>query len=125
VRVILDQNLPHDAARLLRATGRDVTNTRELGMARASDDAIIGYAIESRSVVVTLDRDFHQHLATRGMLQPSVIRIREHPLDEFRVRDIVLDVLSRFEGELAAGAAITVQRAVVRVRLLPIRPVAS
>jgi predicted nuclease of predicted toxin-antitoxin system len=120
VRVILDQNLPRETVGLLRAAGEDVTATRELGMARASDELIIAYALETHSVVVTLDRDFHQYLATTGVSYPSVIRIREHPLDEFRARDIILDVLNRFGDDLAAGAAITVLRGVVRVHLLPI-----
>ncbi|MFN0147630.1 MAG: DUF5615 family PIN-like protein [Dehalococcoidia bacterium] len=120
MNVLLDQNMPLAAAALLRARGCAATHTAEIDLARAPDELVMVHAVETGACIVTLDGDFHQMLALTGAAAPSVIRIRERPLNRFLARDVIMEVTSRFEAELASGAAITVHRGITRVRLLPL-----
>jgi predicted nuclease of predicted toxin-antitoxin system len=76
LKLLLDQGLPADAVSLLRELGYECWHVSEFGMQRAADEDILSFARERGCVVVTLDADFHALVAVRGLLGPSVIRIR-------------------------------------------------
>lgn len=63
IKIVLDQGLPRSAAELLRQQGWDATHVGEIGLATASDQAILKHAEQQGSTVVTLDADFHALLA--------------------------------------------------------------
>jgi predicted nuclease of predicted toxin-antitoxin system len=62
-RILLDQGLAPHAAAILRQHGLDAVHVSEIGMARAEDIQILDRARNDESVCVTLDHDFHAHLA--------------------------------------------------------------
>ena len=76
IRVLLDQGLAPRAAEILRLKGWFAVHVYEAGMARADDPAIIEYARVNRMACVTLDHDFHSHLATSFADSPSVVFLR-------------------------------------------------
>jgi predicted nuclease of predicted toxin-antitoxin system len=82
---LLDQGTPRSAASLLRQAGFDAIHTGEAGMAEAEDVEIIQQAVREDRVVVTLDADFHAHLALTQARRPSGIRIR---IEGLRAEDI-------------------------------------
>ncbi len=76
MRLLLDQGLPRSAVEILSQSGVETVHVGDIGLASADDLAIIDYAEQHGQVVVTLDADFHAHLAISGAAKPSVIRIR-------------------------------------------------
>ena len=76
ISVLLDQGLAPRAARLLAERGIDAIHVSQMGMAEAEDAEVLEAARESGRVCVTLDHDFHTHLAMAGHGRPSVILLR-------------------------------------------------
>jgi len=80
-RILLDQGLsPHTAA-ILRRSGLVAVHVSEIGMERAEDIQIMEKARIDERVCVTLDHDFHAHLAMTGHGRPSVVLLRVQGLD--------------------------------------------
>jgi predicted nuclease of predicted toxin-antitoxin system len=63
LKLLLDQGILTDAARLFRELGYECHFVSELGMQRAEDEDILSLAQARGCVVITLDADFH---AVRG-----------------------------------------------------------
>lgn len=120
VRVILDQGVPRDAARLLRDRGYECTHVSDIGMSKASDREIIDQALNAGAIAVTLDADFHALLAVSGAAGPSVIRIRREGLDAQALTGIVDKVLVEYALDLAQGSLITVKLNKTTSHQLPI-----
>ena len=78
----------------------------EVGLADASDAAILEYAREKGLVVVTLDADFHTLLALAGATFPSVIRIRIEGLRAEILAKLLTSVLEICERDLGQGALV-------------------
>ena len=64
--ILLDQGLAPGAAALLRERGFDAVHVVELGLDRAEDLDILTAAATQNRICVTLDHDFHTHLALAG-----------------------------------------------------------
>jgi predicted nuclease of predicted toxin-antitoxin system len=71
-------------------------------------------------VVVTLDADFHRHLALTQASKPSVIRIRIEGLRAEGFSRLLQSVLNESANDLEAGAMISVTDFQIRVRRLPV-----
>lgn len=69
-RILLDQGLAPHAAAILRGQGFDAVHVSEIGMDRAEDTDILELARRDSRACVTLDHDFHAHLATTGQDVP-------------------------------------------------------
>ena len=65
-RILLDQGLAPLAAVILRQYGFDAVHVSEIGMSKAEDQEILEVASNDSRVCVTLDHDFHAHLASAG-----------------------------------------------------------
>ena len=119
MRWLLDQGLPRSAATYLNDSGHDATHTGDIGMASASDTAILKHAAEE-SRVVTLDSDFPALLAVSGAMQPSVIRIREEGLKGGALAQIVSAIALQHDGALLSGCVMSYQDGKIRHRALPL-----
>lgn len=121
---------PHEAAagprfaavngQVLTARGIVADHVGDLGMAGATDNAILEAARQKQSVVVTLDADFHQLLAASRATSPSVVRIRIENLKGEALATILHQVVAAAHEELTAGAVVSVTPSRIRVRLLPV-----
>jgi predicted nuclease of predicted toxin-antitoxin system len=120
MKLLLDQGLPRSAVDRLREAGVDAIHVGDIGMASASDDAIIERARAEGWVVVTLDADFHMLIALSGASQPSVVRIRIEGLRADPLSALLVCVLAQCCGDLDAGALVSVQADGIRVHRLPI-----
>ena len=80
-RILLDQGLAPHAAVILRQHGLDAVHVSEIGMEQAEDIQIMEKARIDERVCVTLDHDFHAHLAVTGHGRPSVVLVRVQGLD--------------------------------------------
>ena len=120
MKLLLDQGTPRSAALMLRNAGFDAVHTGEIGMAEAEDAEIIRRAAYEDRVVVTLDADFHTHLALMEAFKPSVIRIRIEGLRAEEFSLLLQKILHRCADDLRVGALISVNDVQIRVRRLPI-----
>jgi predicted nuclease of predicted toxin-antitoxin system len=120
MKLLLDQGLARSTVQHLAAVGISAEHVGDLGLAAARDEAILEAARLRQSVVVTLDADFHQHLAVTRATTPSVIRIRIERLKGDEVAKIVEQVIAMASTEIAAGAVVSVTKTKIRVRSLPI-----
>ena len=120
MKLLLDQGLPRTTVKHLANAGIVAEHVGDLGMARVADDVILGAARQRGAVVVTLDADFHQTLATSRATSPSVVRIRIEGLKGDQLAAILTQVIATASAELAAGAVVSVTPGRIRVRALPI-----
>jgi predicted nuclease of predicted toxin-antitoxin system len=120
MKLLLDQGTPRSAAALLRQAGFDTVHTGEIGMAKAADEEMLHRAAVEERVVITLDADFHAHLALSQARKPSVIRIRVEGLRAEEFTELLQGVIQQCADDLESGAMISVQEFQVRVRRLPI-----
>ena len=120
-RILLDQGLAPHAATILRQHGWDAVHVSEIGMARAEDIQILERARNDESVCITLDHDFHAHLAVTGHGRPSVVLLRVQGLDAQGQADLIRSVYAQCEDALSEGAAVSADRESIRIRRLPLR----
>jgi predicted nuclease of predicted toxin-antitoxin system len=90
-------------------------------MAQAEDAEILEFASSDSRVCVTLDHDFHAHLASAGAGSPSVVLLRVEGLDALGQADLIRSVYLRCETALSEGAAVSADRERIRIRRLPLR----
>jgi predicted nuclease of predicted toxin-antitoxin system len=119
-RFLLDQGLPRSSVAGLARGGFTAEHVGDLGMAKATDAEVLEAARVRRAVVVTLDADFHSLLAASHASTPSVIRIRMEGLRGEDLVGILRELVATTAEELEAGAAVSVTRNRVRIRLLPL-----
>jgi predicted nuclease of predicted toxin-antitoxin system len=121
MKFLLDQNLPHRAAVLMRQAGSDCLHVEEVDLAHAADHEIIRWSAQENRICITRDADFHALLATSRAATPSVIRIRIEKLTATDTMHLIEIACTRFRDDLASGALVTITPREIRRRLLPIR----
>ena len=55
LKFLLDADMPRSSAEVIRSTGYDVEDVRNIGMGAAKDREIIEYALENERTIVTRD----------------------------------------------------------------------
>jgi predicted nuclease of predicted toxin-antitoxin system len=121
IGLLLDQGLAPRTAAILREEGFDAVHVSEIGLERADDLLILESARSDERVCVTLDHDFHAHLAIANQGRPSVILLRVQGLDAQRQADLIRLVCAWCKDALREGAAVSADRKTIRVRRLPLR----
>ena len=94
IRLLLDQGLAPRAATILCQYGFDASHVAEIGLSQADDRLILAEARENGSVCITVDHDFHTHLAISGQGRPSVMFLRVQGLDAVSILTTLADRLS-------------------------------
>jgi predicted nuclease of predicted toxin-antitoxin system len=109
------------AAALLREDGWNAVHVSEIGMGAAEDAAILDAASADDRVCITLDHDFHSHLAVARAGRPSVILLRVQGLDARGQASLIRSVWASCASAIEEGAAVSAGLTTVRVRRLPLR----
>lgn len=123
MRFLVDANLSHRVARLLREAGLDATHVRDHEMQHAADVMIMGYAREHSFVVVSEDTDFGELLARQRAVAPSLVLLRTYePMTPDEQAAVLVANMSGLVEHLAQGAVAVVERTRLRVRRLPLLP---
>jgi len=104
ISVLLDQGLAPRAAGLLGARGISAIHVSEMGIADAEDAQILEAARQSGRICVTLDHDFHTHLAIAGQGNPSVILLRVEGLSAEEQAQLIASICIQCESALFEGA---------------------
>ena len=120
-RILLDQGLSPRAAMILRQHGLDAVHVSELGMEQADDLEILEKARSEGRVCITLDRDFHSHLALTRRGRPSVVLLRVQGMDAGGQAELIRLIDLQWGTALSEGASISADRNSVRIRRLPLR----
>jgi predicted nuclease of predicted toxin-antitoxin system len=89
-------------------------------MSRATDVEIINKGRADQRVIVTLDSDFHAHLALSGAQFPSTVRVRIEGLRGDGLAALLIDSWKNIERQLMDGAMVTITDKSIRIRSLPI-----
>lgn len=120
MRFLLNMNVPRSLGRLLAARGHKCRHVGDIGMAQASDVAIMKEARANQEAIVTHDLDYGHLLAFSGEVRPSVVifRLRNTHLDNLFAR--MVSAWPEIEGPLEQGAIVILEDAALRIRKLPI-----
>ncbi|MDQ1471053.1 MAG: hypothetical protein QOJ99_2533 [Bryobacterales bacterium] len=119
-RILLNQGLAPRAAAILRQNGFDAVHIAEIGMERAEDILIPDMAPTEKRICVTLDHDFHAHLATAGHGVLPFILLRAEGLDAQSQADLIRLVCLQCQAASDQGAAISADCGRIRVGRLPL-----
>ncbi|MEO8371480.1 MAG: DUF5615 family PIN-like protein [Candidatus Solibacter sp.] len=91
-----------------------------MGLSEAEDAQILESARKDGRICVTLDHDFHTHLALAGAGSPSVILLRIEGLAAEAQARLIEAICLQCRIALAEGAAISADGHSIRVRRLPL-----
>lgn len=58
MKFFLDANMPYSALEVFEELGLEAKHARDVGLGRASDEEIMAYAVNNRSILVTKDLGF-------------------------------------------------------------------
>jgi predicted nuclease of predicted toxin-antitoxin system len=120
-RVLLDQGLAPKAADLFRLDGWEAVHVSEAGLDQADDPEILEFARQRGMTCITLDHDFHTHLALSLAGSPSVVFVRIEGLDARRQAELIKAVWESCGEVIAGGVAISTDGIAVRLRRLPLK----
>jgi predicted nuclease of predicted toxin-antitoxin system len=104
----------------LSAAGFGATHWSQVGAETAPDSDIMAWAAANDYVVLTHDLDFSAILATTHGTKPSVVQIRADTLSPAAIGSVLIAALRQMQGELEAGALLTVDAQRTRLNLLPL-----
>jgi predicted nuclease of predicted toxin-antitoxin system len=121
MKVLVDLNLSPRWIGWLRSSGFEAEHWSTVGDLKASDSEIMGYAAAHDYVVLTHELDFSSILAASSGANPSVAQIRAEDVSVKAIGSQVVAALREAQGELRAGALLTIDHARTRLRLLPFR----
>ena len=120
MRLLVDANLSPVVSARLRDAGHEAIHVYEVGMAEATDEQIVEYALEHDYAVVSSDTDFAAILARLDRTKPSFVLLRHvnemTPDQHAALLQANLDALAE---DLEAGAVASFVRGTIRVRRLP------
>lgn len=116
LRLKLDENLPHDAAGLLRQAGHSVTTVLDQGLGGATDAAVLDAVLQEGRALITLDGGFADIRAHPPQAYPGLIVLRLPRADRARIAAAMARVAQALAGEQVAGRLWIVEERRIRVR---------
>lgn len=123
MKFLLDSNLSHRVAQLLRDAGIDATHVRDNDLQHATDLKILMFARQHSFVLVSEDTDFGELLAQQRTVTPSFVLLRTSvPMTPDEQAAILLANIPRLRDDLDQGAIVVIERSRLRVRRLPLLP---
>ncbi len=120
MRFLADAGVSPRTVAFLKRAGHDAVHVRELGMQRATDQAVVERARADARIIVAFDLDFGEILALGVLDRPSVILFRLSDESADSVNRRIAAVLAEQSDSLDSGALILVEDARYRIRKLPI-----
>jgi predicted nuclease of predicted toxin-antitoxin system len=120
VKFLIDMNLSPLWVSFLAGHEIEAVHWSTIGEPEAADAEILDFAAVKGWTVLTHDLDFGVLLAASRTNTPSVVQVRCQDVLPSATGDIVLRAIRTAEGQLEAGALVTVDAFRHRIRLLPI-----
>lgn len=116
MRFKIDENLPVEAADLLRDAGHEADTVHDEHLAWADDARVIGEAKAGGRALVTLDGDFADIRSYPPAEWPGILVLRPASQDKDAVLRLLSRVVTLFESEPVAGKLWVVEETRVRIR---------
>ncbi len=104
----------------LEERSHNAVHAQEIGMATASDSAIMARAVAEKRIIITADLDFGYLLFRSENDVPGVILFRGGNYSEEEMRELVERVLDTVSGEVIQHSIIVVDKRRIRITHLPI-----
>jgi predicted nuclease of predicted toxin-antitoxin system len=120
IKILIDMNLSPDWVAALERHGLSAIHWSTVGNPRATDRAIMEWAIANEFVVFTHDLDFGTVLALTHGAGPSVIQVRAADVLPSHLEERVVGTIRQYEADLASGALVVIDASRSRVRILPL-----
>jgi predicted nuclease of predicted toxin-antitoxin system len=76
VKLLIDESLQQDLARILTEASHDAMHVADLGLGGVTDHEVLARAGREARILVTADTDFGTLLALTGAPGPSIILLR-------------------------------------------------
>lgn len=116
-RFLIDEDMPRSTAVVLRQSGYEATDVRDIGLRGRGDDEIFAYAQERPAVLVTADKGFANVLSFPPETHAGIIVVRvPNELPTQQVNQVVLRVLAELTGEELRGLLIIAEAGRTRIR---------
>ena len=109
IKILLDADMPRSSVKVIRSSGFEVEDVRDIGMRSAKDKEIIEYALNNNRVIVTRDTDFGEIL--RYPKHPGAIILRLP--NTFTTKE----VNKRLKGFLSSVSETEIKNAIIIVEL--------
>lgn len=117
VRLLVNENFPNPAVRVLRDRGVDVVAVAET-MPGASDTAVLAAAREQERWLVTYDRDYGELVFSRRLPPPpAIVYLRQGPYPPSRPAEVLLTMIA--DPATVTGFFLVVGEQTLRRRRLP------
>jgi predicted nuclease of predicted toxin-antitoxin system len=122
MKFLIDMPLPTGLAIWLAQQGHDAVHAFEMGLARASDEAILERAQGEQRVVVTADLDYPRLLALTRAEGPGLILFRGGNYSEEEAVDRLRRALETIPDEELPNSIVIIEKGRIRRRWLPLEP---
>ena len=117
LRFKIDENLPVEAALLLRKAGHDADTVSDESLAGSADAKIADISLKEERVIVTLDLDFADIRAYPPERYPGIIVMRLKRQDKLTVLKTLARILAMFEHEDPRGSLWIIDEKQIRIRM--------
>jgi len=120
VRFLIDAPLSPETARWLTAQGHDAVHVEARGLLRAPDEDILRAAAKDDRLVITMDLDFPELLATKALRAPGVILIRLSFATTSHLHERLTALLQAIDPDSLTETVTVLEDLRFRIRKLPI-----
>lgn len=116
MKLFLDENLSPKHAAELRAEAHHAVAVTEVGLAEASDEQVLRFAVENGRVLVTLDADFANVMRFPPEQTLGVVRLKVHPATEDKIRQAIRRALLYLQNIDVSRRLAVVDEETIRIR---------
>jgi len=116
MQLFCDQNIMVETVAFLRQQGHDVSSTREVGLAVASDDEVLRFAIQHARVLLTYNADFGDIRLFPIGTHAGIIRLRITRQTAAALHPLLRSALGQLADRDLSGKLVTITRTAIRIR---------
>ena len=120
MKALLDVPVSPSLLDVLREFGHEGVHAAQIGLARATDSELIGFAANEQRIVITADLDFPRLLALSSAHNPGLILFRGGNYSEDEMRALLRRVLEQIEPDVLKRAICVVDKTRIRITRLPV-----
>jgi predicted nuclease of predicted toxin-antitoxin system len=116
-RFLVDEDLPRSLAAVLRSSGQDASDVREVGLRGQSDKKVFEHAQRERLVLVTGDLEFGDETLYPPIAHHGVVVVR-YP-NEVRAPLLIAEIvrgIGELAGEELSGVIVVLEPGRLRMR---------